>query len=210
MSLQYKQNSVEALQLREVFDTDFLDEVLMIFQKGHLETAMDILGSNLYFLYTTTSGAEWQEILNNQLLVHPIREYIFEDPLTARAFSQPRGYAGDPKLLDMIYFPNQKNLPDCSPTGQRLYKYTTHTSVCRTLRKRIRFVANYIDEFANDNPGARVLSVASGHCREAEYSVGLKSGQLGRFVALDNDPKALQTMAQDYGSLGLESMELNV
>lgn len=133
-----------------------------------------------------------------------------EDPLTARSFNQPRGYAGDPKLLDMVYFPRKTDLQNTSEIGKRLYKYTTNTSLSRALRKRLLFLADYIDEFSLQVPQARVLSVASGYCREAEYSVSLKSRQLGRFVALDHDSRNLETMRLQYGELGLEPFEMNV
>ena len=210
MSLQYQKTTAKAHYVHEFIDTDFLDDVLDLFQNGHLETGMDILGSSLHHLYTTTSAAEWQELVSEILLKHPIKNYLMEDPLTARSFTQPRGYAGDPELLDMVYFPNRTNGQKPSQIGERLYKYTTNTSLSRALRKRLVFISDYIDDFSKNIPQARVLSIASGHCREAEYSVALKSKQLGRFVALDHDDRALGTMRRDYGELGLEPFELNV
>jgi extracellular factor (EF) 3-hydroxypalmitic acid methyl ester biosynthesis protein len=210
MSLQYKLKSVEALDVRDVFETDFLDEVMVLFQKGHLEMGMDILGSNLYHLYTTTSVTEWENLVDEVLLNHPIKDLLMQDPLTERSFTQPRGYAGDSKLLDMVYSPNKYDLSNTSEVGKRLFKYTTRTSLSRTLRRRMQLIAEYIDKFAKEVPNASVLSVASGHCREADYSTALKSNALKRFIALDHDPKSLETMQTHYSQFGLEPYELNV
>jgi len=210
MSLQYQELTAKARYIHEGIDTDFLDEIFRLFQNGHLETGMDMLGSHLHFLYVTTSASEWQKIVNDILLTHPVHDFIMKDPLTFRSFTRPRGYPGDPKLLDMIYFPRRTNLSETTEIGKQLYKYTVNTSVCRTLRRRLRYIANYIDEYESSHPNATVLSVASGHCREAEYSVALKSGKLGRFVALDHDPRALQKMKNEYADLTLVPHELNV
>lgn len=210
MSLYYENASAKALYVNETPDTEFLDDVLDLFRAGHLETGMDILVPNLHFLYTTTSTDEWQNLVSHVLLTHPVRDYLMQDPLTARSFSQPRGYAGDSKLLDMVYFPRSYDLKTTSDFGKRLFKYTTNTSLSRTLCKRMKLIASYIDDFSSNVPGARILSVASGHCREASYSSALKSRKLRRFVALDHDLNSLATMQRDYSGLGLESLQLNV
>jgi len=74
----------------------------------------------------------------------------------------------------------------------------------------MKAVSDYIDDFSSNVQNAKVLSVASGHCREASSSTALKSGALGRFVALDHDPESLSVMQRDYSSLGLEAMPLSV
>ena len=35
-------------------------------------------------------------------LEHPIRQLLHQDPFTRRAFSKPRGYAGDAVMMDYI------------------------------------------------------------------------------------------------------------
>jgi len=210
MSLQYKNTAALTHSVKDFIDTEFLDEVYDLFQRGHVETGMDLLVPNLHFLYSTTSDSEWNALVENTLLKHPLAEILMQDPLTERSFTQPRGYAGDSKLLDMVYFPNQHDLTNTSEIGKRLFKYTTRTPLSRTLCRRMKLIAEYIDKFADEVSNPSVLSVASGHCREADYSTALKSNSLGRFVALDHDPKSLEALQTQYGQYGLEPYELNV
>ena len=112
--------------------------------------------------------------------------------------------------MDMIYFPNKTNLSKTSPLGKRLYQHTTRSSVCQTLARRMKWISRYIDNAAENVQNARVLSVASGHCREAEFSHALKNNELGRFVALDHDAASLSVMDHDYKQMGLEAAPLSV
>lgn len=210
MSLQYVNSTPQDFHINEQTELGFLDEVYAMIQSGAVEAGMDKLVPNLHFLYASTSTTEWSEILQNILLNHPLSKLLTQDPLTARSFAQPRGYAGDAVLLDMVYSPSSTDLGNISETGKRLYKYTTNTSLSRTLCRRMRAIASYIDNLSANTPNAKVLSVASGHCREASYSNALKNGDLGRFVALDHDRESLNTMQHDYGTLGLESIPLSV
>ena len=210
MSLQYKNAAALNHYVNDLIDTEFLDEVYDLFQRGHVETGMDLLVPNLHFLYSTTSDAEWKSLVEDTLLQHPLMEILMQDPLTERSFTQPRGYAGDSKLLDMVYSPNKYDLTHTSEIGKRLFKYTTRTPLSRTLCRRMKLIAEYIDKFAEEVPKASVLSVASGHCREADYSTALKSKSLERFVALDHDAMSLETLQNNYGEFGLEPCELNV
>jgi len=210
MSLQYMTSTPQAFQIHETSDLDFLDDVLSMIRSGMVEAGMDKLGRDLHFLYASTSTAEWTDILNNYLLKHPLFELLMQDPLTARSFAQPRGYAGDAVLLDMVYFPYKTDLNEVSELGRQLYKYTTNTSLSKTLCRRIKAIANYIDNISANTPNARVLSVASGHCREASFSRALNNGELDRFVALDHDGGSLEVLQRDYGNLGLESLPMSV
>jgi len=48
----------------------------------------------------------------------------------------------------------------------------------------------YIDDVIARKPDARILSVASGHCRELEGSLVESSMFQGEFIALDQDPQS--------------------
>src|SRR4051812_11537217 len=45
---------------------------------------------------------EWQEFIE-QCQTHPLMKVLHQDPFTFRAFSKPRGYAGDAVMMDYIY-----------------------------------------------------------------------------------------------------------
>lgn len=183
--------------------TAFLDDVLAALQAGRVESGMIELGECLYELYLTSSEQEWQRTVQHELLQHPLHGVLMQDPLTARAFAQPHGYAGDASLLDMVYFPSKTGMTGVTPLGQQLYRYTSRTSLSRALKRRMNMIARLIDEVADKTRDARVLSVAGGHCREAEYSHAVRDARLGQFVVLDHDVSSLETMERDYGIKGV-------
>lgn len=210
MALQYATVAPQANFVHEKTNLDFLDDILDKLVRGNVGIGMIELGNKLHELYASTSDSEWEYLLNNFLLKHPIKDVLMQDPLTARSFTQPRGYAGDAVLIDMVYFPNKTDLSKVSPLGKKLYNYTTRTSLSRNLLRRLRTISEYIDATVKLTQNARILSVGSGHCRELEFSDDIKKGKVGRFVALDHDTASLERMMKDYGSLGIEPLPLSI
>jgi SAM-dependent methyltransferase len=210
MALQYATVAPVANYVHEKTSLDFLDDVLDKLLRGNVDIGMIELGNRLHDLYASTSDSEWEHLLNNSLLKHPLKDVLMQDPLTARSFVQPRNYAGDAVLIDMVYFPNKTDLSQVSPLGKKLHSYTTRTPLSRNLSRRLKTISNYIDTTAKRTHNARILSVASGHCRELEFSDCIKKGGIGRFVALDHDTASLERMMKDYGSLGIEPLPLSI
>jgi hypothetical protein len=188
----------------------FLDDVYEMLLAGHVETGMARLGRELYNLYASTTGTEWEQLLQDALLHHPIMDLLMQDPVTDRCYRQPRGYAGDAKLLDMLYTPESVDMSDVTPLGQEISRFITRTSIVETLRNRIRFVGEHVDNICSAKNQPRILSVASGHCREINYSRTLQHGRFSRFVALDSDPKTLDVLKVDYAHLNIEPAPLSV
>ncbi len=142
---------------------------------------------------------------------HPLKALVHEDPFTYRAFSKPRGYAGDAEMMDFIYSrEDQRFRPPASWIGGHVFDYTTSSPASRGVRARRGFVSGSIDRVALEIPAAHVLSVASGHLREAELCEAVKHQQLGRYVALDADPLSLAQVEQAYGHLGVEAIEADI
>ncbi len=210
MALQYAAVKTVPAYIQEYNTFAFLDDVLVMLQSGLIERGMDLLVPNLHDLYASTSTSEWEQIVNKVLLRHPLRNMLMQDPLTARSFAQPRGYAGDAVLLDMVYFHGNSNESGVSTLGNQLHRYTARTPLCLALSKRMRLLSRYIDKTAERTTNARILSLASGHCREAALSEALRNNKLGRFVALDHDVDSLNTMKNEYCSLELEAVPLSV
>ncbi|MFO0918175.1 MAG: class I SAM-dependent methyltransferase [Planctomycetaceae bacterium] len=149
---------------------------------------------------------EWQATV--QLCrAHPLLATIHQDPFTYRAFSKPRGYAGDAELLDMIYGPEERwPEPEATPLGLDIYRYTSAAPAAEGVRARRAFVADLVDYATSQKPGLHVLAVAAGHLREAILTTAVRRRRFGRFVALDADPVSLKEVDRAYGPYGIETV----
>src|SRR4051794_26007505 len=78
-----------------------LDRVDKQFQAGQTTRALDDI---FEYLSRRREGepAGWPAFARG-CLDHPLRNLLHEDPFTFRAFSKPRGYAGDAVMMDYIY-----------------------------------------------------------------------------------------------------------
>ena len=206
MSLAYTQIAPRTLYIHDHDNTEFLDESFALIQSGDVKLGMMLLGEGLYELYMSTGSGEWDKLVKEVLLQHPLRTYLMQDPLTARSFNRPRGYAGDAKLLDMVYFPESLGKARISKLGRQVFRYTSRTSLSHALIQRIKLIAAIIDENSNESGDLKILSVASGHCREAEFSNAIKTGSFNRFVAIDHDSRSLDLVNQHYSSINIETV----
>ena len=64
-------------------------------------------------------------------LDHPLRDLLHQDPFTYRAFSKPRGYAGDAVMMDYIYGLGEARQAarQATPLGRAIFRYMEHASV---------------------------------------------------------------------------------
>ena len=211
MGLQYA-SSIQTTPsyVHESTNLEFLDDIYVQLLEGSVENALNELGYHLHELYATTSVDEWEAVLQNYLLRHPIKELLMQDPLTYRSFTQPRGYAGDAVLIDMVYFPGRTDVSATSDIGKQIYKYTTRTPLSRNLVKRMKTVAGYLDDVAGRVENPRILSVASGHCRELEFAENFKAKSEYQFFALDHDSESLNTATRDYGEFGIKALNNSI
>jgi hypothetical protein len=136
---------------------------------------------------------------------------LHEDPFTYRAYTKPRGYAGDAELLDYIYAKEELwPVPQTTPLGRQVFDYTTLAPASEGVRSRRGFVASYIDRVVDSTIRPRILSIAAGHLREASLAASLKRNRLGRFTALDADATSLQQVESDYGRYGVETVVASI
>lgn len=142
----------------------------------------------------------WPAYVAETCLRHPVRDLLHRDPITWRAFSKPRGYAGDAGTIDLIYYPDQY-LPELSEEAAALYSYTSACPSSRAVRNRRAITASSIDQTVAAG-GARVLSVACGHMRELDLIA--PSASSASFVALDQDESSLSVLAADYSTLDVK------
>lgn len=202
--------NAQAILVQKNTSTLLLEGVMDMLQSGEISLGMYELGRILYDSYAATSSKEWEGLVRSVYLQHPIMDLLMQDPVTARSFTRPRGYAGDAALLDMIYFPEQVDLKGVRPLGKKFFEHNSKATIQHALRNRNMMVTRLIDEVADNVTNARVLSVACGHCREADHSEALQNKTLGSFVGLDQDPASLQVVDRDYEHLGLDTRHLNI
>ncbi|MCL4819162.1 MAG: methyltransferase domain-containing protein [Vicinamibacteria bacterium] len=132
---------------------------------------------------------------------HPILSLAQEDPFTRRAYTKPRGYAGDAVLIDHIYGSAQPEFQ--RPLGRAINRYTTASPATRAVRFRRQILAELIDRASAEGHGhCRVLALACGHLRELELSVAIRRGDAVEVVGLDQDADSLGVAREAGQRLG--------
>jgi hypothetical protein len=144
-------------------------------------------------------------------LNHPICDLLHQDPFTYRAFSKPRGYAGDAVMMDYIYGLGEAGhaAREATPLGRAIFQYMDTRPSARAVRYRRELIAKLIDRTACQG-GSRVLALAAGHLRELEISDAVRTGKLDDFVALDQDQASLAVIARDYARFGVRTIDGSV
>jgi hypothetical protein len=145
-------------------------------------------------------------------LNHPVCRLLHQDPFTYRAFSKPRGYAGDAVMMDYIYGLGEAGqaIAAATPLGRAIFQYLDTRSPAKAgVRHRRRLLGSLIDRVAKRG-GSRVLAIAAGHVREVELSDAVQTRKLEEFVALDQDEASLAVVARDYAHLGIRTVNGSV
>ncbi len=189
----------------EQTELSFLDDVYEKIISGQADEGMADLLPVLRTVRMKSSDQEWASFAR-QCLDHPLREIVHQDPFTYRAFSKPRGYAGDAVMLDYIYGREEgwPVPPETSDVGRQVFEFTTQSNACEGVRARRGFVADVLDQLVEETARPHVLSIASGHLREALLSSAVKRRKLGRLVAFDADPESLKEVERCYGRQRVE------
>jgi hypothetical protein len=189
--------------------TAALDAALERLRSGHIAAALDNLFDDLSQRREDEPGT-WSE-LSAACMNHPIRELLHQDPFTYRAFSKPRGYAGDAVMMDYIYGLGEAGhaARQATPMGRAIFRYMDTRPSARAVRFRRRLLAGLIDRTASSG-GSRVFALAAGHLREVEISEAMRTGRIQDFVALDQDEASLATVERDYAHLGVRTIHGSV
>jgi extracellular factor (EF) 3-hydroxypalmitic acid methyl ester biosynthesis protein len=156
-------------------------------EQGNYFSAFQHLGDKLSRLYNNVDvndSGYIRDIVRN----HPIFNICQQDPYTNRAFTKPRGYAGDAVMLDYVY--SGIVPPQTTPHGHGIFECTTRSSMGLSVLFRRTLLTAYINDATLKNRSARILSVASGHCRELSESFALSDNYKGEIIALDQDEKS--------------------
>lgn len=144
-------------------------------------------------------------------LSHPIGEMLRQDPFTYRAWSKPRGYAGDAVMMDYIYGLGEARdaARQATPLGRAILQYMATRPSARGVRYRRQVIAETIDRMV-ERGGRSVLAIAAGHLREAELSAAVQARKLEEFVAFDQDEASLSVVDREYIRLGVRTINGSV
>jgi extracellular factor (EF) 3-hydroxypalmitic acid methyl ester biosynthesis protein len=188
--------------------TSVLDEWCDRIHRGDGAEAVSALCDHLQALRPAVSSNEWTTQVIPVCRAHPIHELLLEDPYTGRAFQKPRGYAGDAEMLDYVY----TAIPPLgtSDVGCAVFRGTTGLPNGRSVVNRRDLLTERIDQVAGSRPNPRILSIACGHLREAQYSRAVISGAVGEFIALDQDAQSLEIVRREQSSFGVRSLKGSV
>lgn len=189
----------------------FLDHVRDLLLGGRVTEGMEELLPTLKARRVRTPRSEWRQFVR-AALQHQLRLVLHQDPFTRHAFLKPRGYPGDAVLLDYIYGHDEGwPLPaDTTDLGRAIHDFTIRSPACEGVRSRREFIAHLLDDVAGSVRKMHVLSVASGHLREADLSSAVKRRRFGRFVAMDADPESLREVKRCYERHGVERLVCTV
>jgi extracellular factor (EF) 3-hydroxypalmitic acid methyl ester biosynthesis protein len=153
------------------------------------DSVIDLLG----LLKETFSDRVWRDVVLPAARTHALANLVHECPFTRHSFTKPRGYPGDAGLLDFVYRHPAARPPQEAATeaGRTVMTFTVGVTACEAVRYRRSVLAGKIDEAAARRDRPSILAVASGHLREAELSIALKEGRVGRLLATDQDAASL-------------------
>lgn len=173
---------------------------------AHSRAALAVLSEALCAVRLHQDEAGWNATVAT-CREHRVRRVIHEDPLTLRTFAQPRGYAGDAELLDIIYRRDWIGVaPQPSTTGQAIFNFTIGCRAPSAVRARRALLATMIDAACERTKAPHILSVACGHLRELALSSEFRAGRVGRFVGLDQDALSLAEVSRSLPEAAVETV----
>ncbi|MCO6391667.1 class I SAM-dependent methyltransferase [Aliihoeflea aestuarii] len=166
----------------------------------------------LHLIRRSCSTEVWQKLIPIAQ-EHPVSDYFLEDPFTRWCFEMPRGYSGDAITQDFIYGHESlaAEIENASELGRKLYQYTSMAPSSVAGRERRDILAREVDAAAAARAEPiEVLTIASGHLREAAKSQALKDGTIKRWIALDQDPLSVGSVVRDYQGTVIEGIDGSV
>jgi extracellular factor (EF) 3-hydroxypalmitic acid methyl ester biosynthesis protein len=187
-----------------------MDTALRQITAGEVLSGLARLGNVLSETRRRLPASDWREFITNKVLTHPIREVMHADPFTYRAFSKPRGYAGDAVMMDYIYGRSAPELEQLPVPARRIFDYCTNTASTEAVRFRRRVLAEAIDvAAARAGRPIEVVALAAGHLREADLSSAVRSG-CAKVTAIDQDEQSLDVVKTEYSQFGVQTTPASV
>ena len=148
----------------------------------------------------TVAGPDWADEVVPVVRRHEAVAVARECPLTWHATIWPRGYPADADFVDRIYRHGDSGSANLPERGRRLHALNQSSRPSQAIRQRRLLLAEAIDSAAAAVSGCEILALGCGHLREAEWSLALAEGSVGRFLAADRDQESLFRLERDYGA----------
>lgn len=218
-SIAIRAASLKAVSHDEQFATALprLALVLQIAQQrfksgGDPARTTDHLFGEMHKLRASLDPAVWHELVPIAQN-HALSAFVHQDPLTRWSFEKPRGYSGDAQLLDFIYGHESTDAAVVSATslGRAIYSYLREAPAAQAVRERRDLLTHHVDQIATARgPGAEILTIAAGHLREADRSTALRDGRISRWIALDQDPLSVGSVARDFRGTPVDAIDGSV
>ncbi|MFM9279413.1 class I SAM-dependent methyltransferase [Paenibacillus jiagnxiensis] len=184
--------------------SNLLDQLETKISQCQYSDAFTTLYDGLSHIRSHSSAEEWKQFIT-QYREHAVSRFFLQEPLTRRAFEKPRGYAGDPEMIDFLYDHDKSAPPTARSTeiSEILnceLNRISHAS--HAVRERKRILSRKINQTADRVANPYILSVACGYLREALDSLAVKNRKIGKFVAMDQDEEALSVVAEQIKDFG--------
>lgn len=119
--------------------------------------------------------------------------------LMHRARTWPRGYPGDYEIIDTAY----NNQPVSQGLGGLLDRYFLTTTLAQAIQHRRARMQQLLEEELSRRPGARVLNIGCGPCREVLELADVIRRSQAHFTNIDFDSDALLFSARRLREAGL-------
>lgn len=147
--------------------------------------------------------------------LHPLLQ---QDPYTQRAYSKPRGIAGDAVMLDFCYgHPAAAELVSAATAlGRAILAGTAgEAEPAQAVRRRRKLAARFAEECGErgargertGTAAATVYALAAGHLREYE-SVEREARERLQVYAWDGDPANREQVVRDYPQVQAAPLDL--
>ena len=169
-------------------------------KNGDVVSAFNIIGNGMTDIWANAYAQGQVDRAIATVREHELFTIAHQDPYSERAYKKPRGYAGDAVMMDYVYAGVAAD--GTTDLGKAVFTGTTRGSMGLSVLFRRQLLTACINQVASSCTDFKILSVASGHCREIEGSLLANPAlaKAGRLVAFDQDEESCETVKRDYAA----------